>query len=102
MRARHGGHSRQLNPVFNDVVDFAVTEILCGFGVQIRDAGIDICADGGPSPSIDAMTGGATREKVFAALLDRGPIVGIRVLQTALLPRNRKVAYRSRSNRLKS
>jgi hypothetical protein len=52
-----------LNAALNDVVDVSVTEILRGIRVQIRDAGIDIRADGGSPPRIETMTGGAARAK---------------------------------------
>lgn len=85
MRTGHRGHTCQFNAILDDVVDFTVTEILRGIGVQIRDARIDVRADGGSSPSIDTMTGSAASEEVFAALLDCCPIVNIGILPAALL-----------------
>ena len=47
------------------------------------------------------MTGSAASEKVFPALLDRGPIVGVRIRLVALRSWDRKVAYRPRRDRFK-
>ena len=47
MRDCHRGHTCELHPVLDDVVDFAVAEILRGIGVQIGNAGIDVRSDGG-------------------------------------------------------
>jgi hypothetical protein len=91
-----------LIPVFDDVVNLTVADILRGIGVQIGDAGVDDRADGGSPSRIETVTGSAASEEVFAALLDGGPIAGVWVLQAALLRWNREVPYGSGRERFKS
>ena len=70
MRAGHGWHARQLNPVFDDVVDLPVREILCWFQVQVGHARIEIRTDWRPPVGVNAMAHCAAREKILAASPD--------------------------------
>ena len=61
------GHTGEANAVFNDVVDFAVGEILRGGHAEIRSFGIEILADVGWAGAIVAVTVGTAICKMLAS-----------------------------------
>src|SRR5580704_1181197 len=102
MGTYHRRHTGELNPIFNDVVNLAICEVLRGGEVKIRYAGVLIRADRSSSPGIDSMAGSAARQEVLAALLDSQGIARLRILLTSLPPRNCEIAYRSGGDSFKS
>src|SRR5580704_1359924 len=68
MRTPPCRHSRQLNSIFNDVVEFTIREILGLRREQIRYSWVKAPPHLRPPSSVDAVTNGASRHEMFASL----------------------------------
>ena len=100
MCTRHGGHTRELHAVLNDVVDFAVAHPLGEVRVQVRDTWIFVCSNRRATPTIDPMAKRASGNKKFSSLCRSCVVVGERVGKGAFASWDCKIAKGTRYTNL--
>ncbi len=100
MCTRHGGHTRELHAVLNDVVDFAVAHPLGEVRVQVRDTWIFVCSNRRATLTIDPMAKRASGNKKFSSLCRSCVVVGERVGKGAFASWDCKIAKGTRYTNL--
>lgn len=93
----HGRHTGELHPVFNDVVNVTVTEMLSWLRPKVRYTGILVRANRRGSSPIHTVTNCAPGQKTLPPLGERNRVSGERIVPTVFGSRNREVAYRPRN-----
>src|SRR5215472_15365449 len=96
VRTAPRGHACQAHTVLDDVVDFAVREVLRSRRAQIRRFGIEIPAFLSYARAVRAVANRATREKMIACFLQVLRSGFPRIGLPARAGRNRQVSHRAR------
>ena len=88
----HGGHTRELHAVIDDVMDVSIGHALRLIRMQVGNAGILVGPNRSCPSTIDSVTRRAPRKKSIPSLLERDRIAGKRIVSTVFGSGNCKVA----------